>query len=89
MKYLTLTMAVFLAGCDNAKPERKAESVNKQVTVEVLTHVDGCIIYRFDDGSGPHYFVRCNGDTATVIERHNDMCGKIPCPHYQYTPTVR
>lgn len=76
---ITFILAIGMAmmGCNPIPAERTLETSNPAVAVEQLAQVDGCTIYRFEDGR-THYFVQCRCDQQAMIEQHSKQvsCGK-------------
>ena len=83
MKYILL-LALVLTGC-SVEPERTIKSSNQKLDVHVIGTVDGCTIYRFDDGETVH-FVRCIGSPIAEAE-WSDMHGKVSVRHQVETIT--
>ena len=57
MRYF-LIIGVLLNGCTRTA-ERLAKVSNKEFQVEQLFEVDGCKVYRFNDGGAERYFTNC------------------------------
>lgn len=72
MKTLILITSLVLVGCQE-KAERVLVSTNSNFEVEKLFTVDGCSVYRFEDGGRSVYFTNCNGSAETS---HIESCGK-------------
>jgi hypothetical protein len=76
MKIILSGLALLmLTGCLK-DAERAASSSNGQVTVGLLTSVEGCDVYRFFDDGNAHYFVKCKDAHVTEIDERTESCGK-------------
>lgn len=66
--------AIALIACD-AKPAEESRVVGPQGSYKVdrLFTVDGCTVYRFDDGGRSRYFTNCGG---SAMSEHTESCGK-------------
>lgn len=71
MKNIALIAALSLAliGCQKQAESTTAAGVEFQV--DKLFTVDGCTVYRFNDGGNPRYFTNCSGST-----QWKESCGK-------------
>jgi hypothetical protein len=74
MKILAALALVLAVSSCTAMAEGYANSSNREVKVEKLTEVEGCVVYRFDDGGFTHYFTRC--PTAPTVTDSTQSCGK-------------
>lgn len=54
-----------LSGC--SKPAESTTRVGNDFEVGKLFTVDGCTVYRFEDGGRSHYFTNCSGSTNYTI----------------------
>jgi hypothetical protein len=78
MKKLIPFAIMLLVGCDSAKPERTAESTNKDVKVFQMTRFDDCVIYAVEGLAEHFYFVRCSkGNIQSLNTRTEEYeCGR-------------
>lgn len=65
---IALLVAVLMAGC--TKPPESSTTVNPNFQVDKLFTVEGCTVYRFEDG-GYYYFTNCSGSVEWT-----ENCGK-------------
>lgn len=66
MKILFITLILIIcSSCAHDAQETKA-STNPDVKVELLTSVDNCKIYRFEDCGTKHYFADCLHSTTAM-----------------------
>lgn len=79
---------LLLFGC-SADPVAQGSSDNKDVTAVIIANVDGCSVYRVQDGGAQTlYFVRCPvGATQTSWETTH-MAGKMIVVDHHKTDTV-
>jgi hypothetical protein len=83
MKMMTFLFSVLVLGCDH-KPVAVHETNNAKIQVEEMFTVDGCTVYRFDDGSYSHYFARCRESTS-VEDGGRRQSGKTSYPVRDFT----
>jgi hypothetical protein len=70
-----LALAASGVGC-YASPVAVSATNNDQVPVDTLFEHDGCTVYRFHDGSIPHYYARCSGSSPAAQTMTPVRCGK-------------
>ena len=63
MKYLLIIILFISIGC-GTKSQQSVQSSNSKFDVELLFEVDGCKVYRFEDGMHHRYFTNCKGSTS-------------------------
>jgi hypothetical protein len=69
--FATLSI-LLLTGC-GADVIKSSETRNPGVSGGVLAVVDGCTVYKLNDGDRNIYFVKCGGTTTTSWQ---SSCGK-------------
>lgn len=57
---LVMLVLLLLTSCEREAKE-KVETSNPLFNVELLFEVDGCKVYRFEDGGRTRYFTTCQG----------------------------
>lgn len=77
IKNLLMALAIgaligFALGCQS-EPVGRFGTNNAEVPVELLFEHDGCKMFRFYDGGGPHYFAKCPSSSNIC---HTESCGK-------------
>lgn len=70
-----------LSGC--SKPAESTTRVGNDFEVGKLFTVDGCTLYRFEDGGRSHYFTNCSGSTSYTVSNgktsyHDGITGGRP-----------
>lgn len=68
---LCALVAISLSGCMEAKKAETSTSAGTEFVVDKLFTVDGCTVYRFEDGGRLRYFTNCSGST-----QWHESCGK-------------
>ncbi|MFN8355545.1 MAG: DUF4884 domain-containing protein [Spirosomataceae bacterium] len=81
--FMGFLLAVGLSSC-LAPAQKVLQASNPQVRVELLFEVDGCKVYRFNDGSGFKYFTKCEFNSSVGWV---DSCGKN-CTYYTENMTT-
>ena len=72
-KFVIALSCLLLVACE--KPAESAvDSSNGNIPVEKLFSVDGCTVYRFQDGGYNRYFSSCKAGHSEMTYQQN--CGK-------------
>lgn len=67
-----LSLILLCVSCAEPAQETRP-STNPHVPVELLFEVDGCRVYRFQDGGRDRYFAKCPASASTMS---TESCGK-------------
>lgn len=70
-KCLILALVFLSVACSEQIPPLEVTVVQKTYQVDKLFEVDGCRVYRFEDGGHSRYFTNCSGAT-----QWHEGCGK-------------
>lgn len=80
-KSIIVGAALLLAGC-GADPISKTDTGNPRFTASIIGKVDGCDIWRMQDGSARTlYFARCGSRTMAnigAVESCGKNCTNVP-----------
>lgn len=82
-KALILAALLALAGCNEAMDVQVSKNGAK---AEMIAEVDGCRLWRVDDGYRDVYMARCPEGAAST--QHSISCGKN-CRRPQFTVAAR
>jgi outer membrane biogenesis lipoprotein LolB len=74
MNKLVVALSCLVLVACTEPAESTAASSNPNVSVEKLLTVDGCTVYRFQDGGHSRYFSKCHDAHSEVTYQQN--CGK-------------
>ena len=73
IKFVIALSCLLLVACTEPAESTVASS-NGNIPVEKLFNVDGCTVYRFQDGGYNRYFSSCKSERSEVTYQRN--CGK-------------
>ena len=73
LKFVIALSCLLLVACTEPAESTVASS-NRNIPVEKLFNVDGCTVYRFQDGGYNRYFSSCKSGHSEVTYQQN--CGK-------------
>ena len=73
LKFVIALSCLLLVACTEPAESTVASS-NGNIPVEKLFNVDGCTVYRFQDGGYNRYFSSCKTGRSEVTYQQN--CGK-------------
>lgn len=73
IKFVIALSCLLLVACTEPAESTVASS-NGNIPVEKLFNVDGCTVYRFQDGGYNRYFSNCKSGSSEVTYQQN--CGK-------------
>ena len=73
LKFVIALSCLLLVACTEPAESTVASS-NGNIPVEKLFNVDGCTVYRFQDGGYNRYFSNCKSGHSEVTYQRN--CGK-------------
>jgi hypothetical protein len=66
-----MAITILVAVSCSKRAEERRRTTNPAIDTEKLFDIDGCTVYRFEDGGRDHYFTNCQGSVSGVYG-----CGK-------------
>lgn len=72
---LVLLPLMLLTGCAKS-PISTQRTDNPAVQSSLLATIDGCRVWRFEDGGRLHYFARCADGSRGIELTYSESCGK-------------